>query len=241
MESQIYHFATLSLVDAELDEFQDEYGDLPERVKTIKRRLAELKSILSESESILQNIKDFSIKSKTTLVDLKDKEEKLSKQQFLVRNNKEFDAITKEIEHIRGDHNKLVDELRIAGVKEENLLKTIEQQKLDVAEVQAELKEKAHELEAITSDQNDEVKGLYRKREEIIKDITEENIIVYDRIRGHHLDAVVGLRKNSCSGCYSSVPPQKIVEIRNNLNHLFTCEQCGRILYPEDMVVDSPL
>jgi predicted nucleic acid-binding Zn-ribbon protein len=239
MNSQIYCLALLSFVDNKLDELQEEYGDLPEKVKRMKSRVSELKAIAYETTSILDDLRKFTTKSKTTLVDLKAKEEKLAKQQFLVRNNKEFDAITREIETSRNEYNKIIDELRTVGMKEENLLATLEKQRADVNESEKELIESESELKEITSDQNEEVKSLIKKRNEIIKDITKENLTEYNRIRLHTYDAAVKIKRNSCSGCFSAVPAQKIVEVRNHQDQLFLCENCGRILYPEDYDVNE--
>jgi len=240
-KTQIYYFACLAYIDSLLDEYQEEFGDLPGKVKKLKHRVNELNTIVEETEIILKELRKFVKDSKGTIKDLKEKEEKLSKKQFLVRNNKEFDAITKEIEQTRANHNKLIDEIRIAGVKEENLIKTLEQQKSDAKEAEGELKAKANELEKISSEQNEEVKLLYKVKTKYFNKIKKENIKEYQRIRTHYHDAVVRIRKNSCSGCFSSVPPQKIVEIRNNLDSLFHCEQCGRILYPEEIMIDDSI
>jgi predicted nucleic acid-binding Zn-ribbon protein len=120
MQNQIHYLAALSYVDQKLDELSEEFGDLPDKVKASKRTVDELKAIVEETESILNNVRQFTSNSKVTLQELREKEEQLSKQQFLVRNNKEFDAITKEIEHVRHEHTRLIDELRTVGIKEEN-------------------------------------------------------------------------------------------------------------------------
>jgi predicted nucleic acid-binding Zn-ribbon protein len=240
-KTQIYNFACLAYIDAILDDYQEEFGDLPSKVKQLKHRVNELNAIVEETETILKELRKFVKDSKITIKDLKDKEEKLAKKQFLVRNNKEFDAITKEIEQSKLDHNRLIDEIRIAGVKEENLLKTLEDQRIEAKSAEVELKDRAEELERISSDQNEEVKLLYKVRTKYFDAIKKNNIKDYQRIRTHYHDAVVRVRKNSCSGCFSAVPAQKIVEIRNNLDTLFTCEQCGRILYPEEIEVDDAI
>jgi len=240
-KTQIYNFACLAYIDAILDDYQEEFGDLPLKVKQLKHRVNELNSIVEETETILKELRKFVKDSKLTIKELKDREEKLAKKQFLVRNNKEFDAITKEIEQSRIDHNRLIDEIRIAGVKEENLIKTLEDQKKEAKDAEAELKERAEELERISSDQNEEVKVLYKVRTKYFDAIKKVNIKDYQRIRTHYHDAVVRIRKNSCSGCFSAIPAQKIVEIRNSLDTLFHCEQCGRILYPDEIEIDDSI
>jgi uncharacterized protein len=237
MNHQINYLASLSFVDRRLDELQEDYGDLPVIVRGKENKVKSLKALVDETTSILQEIKQFCSTSKITLIELKNKEEKLSKQQFLVRNNKEFDAITKEIAHIREEHSRLTDQLRTEGVKEENLMGILAGQQKDLAEADKELAEITVEMEFVASDQNAELKDLLDKRNGIVEYLSKASLLQYDRIRHFHKDAVVKIIRNSCSGCFSSIPPQKIVEIRNDLDNLYCCESCGRILYPEDMTV----
>lgn len=241
MENQLLYLASLSKIDQKLDELNDEYGDLPQKVKEQKAKVNELNKLVEETKQILEDVKNFIINSRITLNELKDKEEKLSKQQFKVRNNKEFDAISKEIEHSRTEFSRITTELRTVNVKEENLLLTLEQQVKDLNEAQAELDELLEEEKEISSNQNDELNELSKLKKSIKSKISKKNLEEYKRIRLLHKDAVVLIKKNSCSGCYSNVPPQKIVEIRNNLDHLFYCEHCGRILYPEEIKIDKKI
>ncbi len=239
METQIHLLTALSFIDGQLDELEEEFGDLPDKVKKIETKLNKQKKLVDETKRILDDVRKFTSDSKTALIDLKDKEEKLTKKQFNVRNNKEFDAITKEIEHVKNEHSRILDELRTVGVKEENLKHMLETQKKDADETKAELKETQQEFEDIASDTNDEVKTLREKREEIYNQINKKFIEEYDRIRTLMKDAVVTVKRNSCSGCFNSVPPQMIVEIRNNLDTAFHCEACGRILSPEEVSVSE--
>ncbi|MCK5741823.1 MAG: hypothetical protein KAH48_06360 [Chlorobi bacterium] len=239
MQSRIFKFAALAQVDEMLDEFQEEFGDLPEKLDSMRLRVSELQAILDETESITADVKSFISSSKITLIEMKDREEKLAKQQFLVRNNKEFDAITKEIDDLREAHNKLIDELRGSGVKLENLAAILIEQKKDVEVSTAALVEKEKEFDNINSGQNAEVQSLFKLREDRSTVLETEDMKVYNRIRSYHKDAAVQVRKNSCSGCYSAIPPQIIVEIRTRLEDVYTCEQCGRVLYPEELELEE--
>jgi predicted nucleic acid-binding Zn-ribbon protein len=239
MQSQIEYLARLGFVDLRLDEFEDEFGDLPEQLREVEQRYKKHKAMVHETEGILNDVRKFIVTSKDTLLQLKDKEEKLSKQQFLVRNNKEFDAITKEIEHTRNEYNLLTGEMRKIGVKEENLNLLLVEQKKVAEESEKEYKLKQEEFTDITSGQNLDVKKYRKIRDGIKKEIQNGFYDEYQRIRNFHKDAVVQLRKNSCSGCFSAIPPQKIVLMRNNLNTIYFCENCGRILCPEEVGIDE--
>lgn len=235
MEFQIFKLAELASIDQKLDELQEEYGDLPEKVKEANEAMVKRKALVDETHSIINNIRKFCSSTKITLVELKEKEENLSKKQFQVRNNKEFDAITKEIANLKKEHEKLSDQLRTEGVKEENLKRILTVQEADLFEAESNFKDISKEFELISSDQNSELNELHKSRVKSLVGIEKHNLDEYERIRRFHKDSAVRIRKNSCTGCYSSIPPQKIVEIRNNLDHLYFCENCGRILIPEEL------
>eukprot|EP01107_Rhizomastix_libera_P010913 TRINITY_DN28249_c0_g1_i1.p1 TRINITY_DN28249_c0_g1~~TRINITY_DN28249_c0_g1_i1.p1 ORF type:complete len:250 (-),score=39.82 TRINITY_DN28249_c0_g1_i1:21-770(-) len=241
MIEKIKYIAALSFIDAELDEMQEEYGDLPARVKDKEDRFKECGRIVDETENILTEIKNFVSTAKVTLVELKEREDELTKQQFLVRNNKEFDAITKEIEHLKNEHEKLSARMRTEGVKEENILRILKDQIKDKEESEKDLEKINKEFEIISAEQSDDVKNFNRARKKIYLKLDTEFLNDYDRVRSFHKDAAVQMRKNSCAGCFSSVPSQKIVELRNNLNKMYTCENCGRILIPDEMEISEQL
>ncbi len=239
MKYPLQYLVALSLVDRRQDDLEDEFGDLPERIKKQKEKYQELDSYVKETQKVLEEVREFIVKSKKALEELKAREEKLSKQQFLVRNNKEFDAITREIEFARSEYNRISQELQQTNIKEENLVNVLEQQKKEVDEVWKELQDLERDYELIATNQNEELNEIRAAREKIIEKLDKHNLEIYQRIRGTHKDAIVKVKKNSCTGCFSHIPPQKIVEIRNNLDKLYTCENCGRILYPEDLEIDS--
>ncbi|MGE5480730.1 MAG: zinc ribbon domain-containing protein [Chloroflexota bacterium] len=239
MESQVRYLSLLALIDLRLDELAEDLGDLPATVRTLEDKLKNQKKMVDETKAILEEIKQFCANAKVTLVELKDREEKLAKQQFMVRNNKEFDAISKEIETIKQEHESLSSRLRTEGIKEDNLKRILEDQQVEYIKAENAFDIKIKEMNELTGDQNEEVAELHKKRERVIKFIKPEYFVDYNRIRTMHRDASVTIRKNSCTGCFSAVPAQKIVEIRNNIDSLFHCEHCGRILTPEEISVDE--
>lgn len=239
MNYQLQYLIALSIVDRRQDDLVEEFGDLPERISRMKEKHNELVTYYKETQKILDEVKDFILKTRKKLEEDKSREEKLSEQQFLVRNNKEFDAITREIEFLREEFARLTEELRQANLKEENLLNTLEIQKKEAEEARKELEELEHDYELIATNQNEELNEIKEARAKILKYIDPHILDMYNKIRFMHKDAIVKVKRNSCTGCYSNIPPQRIVEIRNNLDKIYTCENCGRILYPEDIEIDS--
>lgn len=239
MNSEIYKIGVLAEIDSRIDELQDEFGDLPHELDLKRMFKQQAEDTVIETEKIIHDIKDFCTKAKATLVELKEREDQLMQQQFNVRNNKEFDAITSEIAHIKREHSKLSEQFRTEGLKLENLSRILEKQKTDLAESIKELNEKQKELIEISSEQDDEMKGLYAKREKIMALIRHDYATEYNRIRTMHKDTAVAIHANSCAGCFNSLTKQLVVDVRNNLNVFHYCENCGRILLPEDFSVDE--
>lgn len=241
MTSKIQLIAGLSYIDSELSYLQEEFGDLPEQVQEKKDNAERLQALVDETEGILKDIRDFVATAKVTLVELKEKEDALTKQQFMSRNNKEFDAVTKEVEHLKQEHEKLSTRMRTEGVKEENILRILEDQKKECKIAQEEYEKINTEYESISVEQNDEVKNLTNKRKLIVSSLPADVYTEYNRIKQFHGDVAVQVKKNSCTGCYSAVPSQKIVELRNNFDKVYFCENCGRILIPEEVQLDESL
>jgi predicted nucleic acid-binding Zn-ribbon protein len=238
MEQQITLLAKLAAVDAQLDELHDELGDLPAEVKKHELIVRERTVGVEQTQAALRDLEEQRGKAHVSLQELTDKEQRLTEQQFQVKNNREFDAITHELEHIRQQRTVFDEVLRTSGVREENLQATLAQQQASLAEAVAVLKEKEAELEALSGDQNEELRSYIALRLRLIAELDDNLEAEYERIRTFHREAAVPLRRSSCSGCYSAIPSQRVMEMKYNRDKLYTCESCGRILFPEDLTVD---
>lgn len=238
MEEQLQLLAQLAAVDAELDELHDELGDLPAEVKKIEKVVRAKQDAVDITKAAIDELNQLRSTAHVTMQESHDKEQKLAQQQFKVKNNREFDAITKEIEHLKQERTDLDERLRTAGVTEENLTSTLQQQQAELDEVHAKLVDKEKALEVLSGDQNEDLKKYIALRLKIIAKLDDTLEAEYERIRTFHSEAAVALRKNSCSGCYSAIPSQRIMEMKYQRDKLYTCENCGRILFTEDVAVD---
>lgn len=233
MSSLSAAISDLSAIDIILDELNEDLGDLPQQVASAEDGFRERTLNIEATENTLKELEHFKSNSHIRLQEIKDKEDILAAQQFNVRNNREFDAITHEIEALRSERTKIFDEQRTVGVKEENLRSMIAEQQSELDEAKELLNDKEHQLSAITLGHNDEILSQTRQRISIISSMPIQATADYERIRTFHKDSAVKIRKNSCSGCFNAVPPQKIVEMRNKPDQMFLCEHCGRILISE--------
>jgi predicted nucleic acid-binding Zn-ribbon protein len=238
MEEQLQLLAQLAAVDAELDELHDELGDLPAEVKKIEKVVRARQDAVDVTQAAIDELNQLRSTAHVTVQESHDKEQKLAQQQFQVKNNREFDAITKEIEHLKQQRADLDERLRTAGVTEENLTATLQQQQAELDEVHARLVDKEKALEVLSGDQNEDLKKFIALRLKIIAKLDDSLEAEYERIRTFHSEAAVAVRRNSCSGCYSAIPSQRIMEMKYQRDKLYTCENCGRVLFNEDVAVD---
>jgi predicted nucleic acid-binding Zn-ribbon protein len=235
MEQQIQLLAQLAAVDEQLDELHDELGDLPQEVKKLETLVKERLMEVETTNQALADLDHLRATAHVTMQESQDKEQRLSKQQFQVKNNREFDAITKEIEHLKHERATLEERLRTAGVREENLRQTLAQQDTLLAEAKEKLTDKERELAELSGDHNDEMRKYIDVRLKLIAKLDDSLEVEYERIRKFHSNAAVAIRRNSCSGCYSAIPSQRIMEMKYQRDKMYTCENCGRILFTDDV------
>lgn len=235
MNEQIILLAQLAAIDANLDELHDELGDLPQDVKSLEQIVRQKSELTHSTKSQLDELEHLKSNSHIMMQELHDKEVRLSEQQFQVKNNREFDAITKEIEHVKMERAALDENLRTFAVKHENLSVQLGNQQLELETARENLTEKEQELELLTGDHNEELKKFIDHRLKIIAKLDDTIEAEYERIRTFHREAAVSIKRNSCSGCFSAIPSQRIMEMKYNRDKMYTCENCGRILYTEDV------
>ena len=234
MEETLRLLYLLQKVDSNLDDVEELKGDLPETVRDLKKKIAEL----TEKADAKQKLIDEFVASRNTADnDIKDFEEKLKKykeQQYQVRNNKEYDAITKEIDFAEETVKTLTkqfedfeNQMSIAKSEQEEYQNTLN-------ELNETLKEHADELAVVSKETEDEELKYNHEREKIVARLNKDIIGRYDKIRSGRGKAVSTIRKQSCSGCGNRVPPQHIMEIRRN-DKIYLCQHCGRIIVSDEL------
>jgi predicted nucleic acid-binding Zn-ribbon protein len=233
MDKQLDLLARLSEIDVELFEMQEELGELPAEVRYLEQLVREQLEKKTKTETLINEIVTFRSNAHVTLQEINDKEVHLSEQQSAVRNNKEYDAMTKEIASFKDQRDSIQNELRTSVMKEENLRNILAEQEEDYKNMMLDLVDKEKELKELFGDQNEDVSKLEKERASLVKQTETDILAAYERVRTFHHDAAVFLKRGSCSGCFRSVPPQVIVEIRKKLQ-IYMCEGCGRILLPEE-------
>lgn len=220
----------LQLIDDQLDELEELRGDLPIAVNELKSQIKALENQVEakEEEKALSLEKR---KQNDEDVDrLKSNLKKFKAQLYQVRNNKEYDALTKEIDHAEEQISKLDAETAALEDSIEKLKAEIKEIQPQIDKLAIDLKEKEAELKQIIKANEREEAKLKDKREKVVLRVKKPDYNTYTRVRkALGGKAVATINRAACSGCHNVVPPQRQIEIKSN-KRIFACESCGRIL-----------
>ena len=241
IEQRLKTLYELQSIDDQLDQLEELRGDLPLTVNDLTGRIKEKQDQIDNMEKEKKESIEKRKSNESEIEKLNENLKKFKAQLYKVRNNKEYDALTKEIDHSEETIEKLETENITLEELMEKLKVQIEELKPSVDELNNELKEKETELKKIIkANERDEVK-LREEREKIAAKIKRNDLNTYMRIRkAKGGKAVVTVERSACSGCHNVVPPQRQIEIRQS-KRLYNCESCGRILVAADIAeeVDS--
>ena len=220
----------LQTIDSQLDEIRRVRGDLPEEVRDLEDEIAGYEVRVNKFDEEIQTINDNISARKQAIKDSENLIRKYEDQQTNVRNNREYDAITKEIELQRL-------EIQISEKKIKEGYYQIEQKNNEIAGTKQKLEErrkdlnsKNGELQVIVSESEEEERALMQEREEAVKSIEDRLLTAYSRIRQNVRNglAVVTVKRDACGGCFNTVPPQRQSDIASH-KKIIVCEHCGRI------------
>jgi predicted nucleic acid-binding Zn-ribbon protein len=226
----------LQSIDTKLDQLKKLRGDLPDEVQDLEDEIEGYKTRLSRFEDQLKDLEEGIKKNKEGVKEAEKLIKKYAEQQKNVRNNREYDAITKEME---------LQELEIQICeKRSKEAKDVIQAKMDeiektntlITERGDHLMNKKKELDDILNESQEEEKKLLSEREKAGSKIEEKLLKYYERLRGSLTNglAVVRVVRGAAEGCNIVIPPQKIAEIREK-KKIVIDEHSGRILADVDM------
>jgi len=240
VEEKLRALYDLQLVDSRIDEIRNVRGELPLEVEDLEDEVAGLNTRIQKLEGDLDFI-DTDIKNKKVLIeDSKAAIKKYTEQQKNVRNNREFNALSKEIEF-----QELEIELAEKNIKEyraqiEQKKQVIDQTKERLTDREKHLAHKKGELDAILAETKKEEELLVKKSNDLENLIEKRLISAYKRIRVNVKNglAIVPVERGASGGSYFTIPPQVIVEISSR-RKIITDEHSGRILVDEELAKEE--
>lgn len=236
MENKLLQLYTLQLIDTNLDELEEMKGSLPHEVRKLEARHAELLAKIHDLDRTMRDAFSQRENADNEILSLKEKSGKYKSQQLQVRNNKEYDALTREIDHATETAARLEKEMAALEIKATVARTGIETEKKELEDLEVVLAEKRKDLAEVSKSTEDEERKYQHEREKALVRISKADLEVYERIRkARKGKAVVPVKRGSCGGCFNKVPPQELLELRQN-KKIYTCEHCGRIIVSDTIV-----
>ena len=235
MQEKILALYELQKIDSQIDEINKVKGELPLEVQDLEDELAGLQTRIENINGEMEEFNTLTKQRKREIDQAKIQISHYKEQQNNVRNNREYDAITKEIEYQELEIELAEKRLKeyAAGIK--NKKAQLESAEAVVADRGQDLAAKKAELESIEAETADQVAALQAKAEKAKVKIDERLLVAYNRIRKSVRNglAVVSVKRDACGGCFNRIPPQRQVDVRQG-KKLIVCEYCGRILVAGD-------
>jgi uncharacterized protein len=237
VEDKLRALYQLQWVDSEMDKIRTLRGELPLEVQDLEDEIIGLETRLSklgveadELEKMIANRKNEILESEALI-------KKYKEQQEQVRNNREFDALSKEIEYQELEIQLSEKKIREFTGEFEAKKEVIETSKSKINERKSDLQEKEKELDAIVAETQRDEDVMLKKAKKVEDTIEERLIIAYKKIRKNARNsvAVAPIMRDACGGCFNKIPPQRHLDVRSR-RKIIVCEYCGRILVDSDMV-----
>lgn len=223
----------LQTIDSQIDKIRTVRGELPLEVQDLEDEIVGLNTRAEKIAEELKELEALGTAHKNTIIEANAAIKKYTEQQKNVRNNREYESLSKEIEF-----QTLEIELSEKRIKENNFAIDSKKEILDEAQAklasrQGDLEAKKGELDEIIAETEKDEQTLIKKSNASRENIDDRLLFAYDKLRSNAKNglAVVQIVRNSCGGCFNSIPPQRQMEIEMR-KKITICEHCGRILVP---------
>lgn len=240
VEEKLAALLNLQKVESKLDAIAILKGELPIEVRDLEDEIQGLHSRETRIEEEINGINEFIEQKKQTIAQSQELIKKYEKQSDNVKNNREYEAINKELEmqtlevklaerHIKDANEEVADKARALDIVKKN-----------IANKEANLKVKKSELDKIIAETEKEEKEFAALSDKARASVDPRLLTSFDRIRKNFRNglAVVPVVRDACGGCFNAIPPQRQSEIRQH-KKIIVCENCGRVLVDEDMNTEN--
>lgn len=231
VEEKLRALYDLQLIDSRIDEIRNVRGELPLEVEDLEDEVAGLSTRLEKLKSDLESIEEQIKEKKNAIEGHKESIKKYTKQQESVRNNREFNSLTKEVEFQELEIQLAEKHIKEMKASIEHKKEVISQSKEKLEAKSSHLKHKKSELDAIMSETEKEENFLSEKSAEFQGQIEDRLLVAYNRIRSSVRNglAVVSIERGASAGSFFTIPPQTQMEIASR-KKVITDEHSGRIL-----------
>ena len=231
--------SNLQRIDSEIDRLLTVRGELPlevedleDEISGLQTRINKLTDELNEIETEISDRKNAQKDAQAAILGYKEKQNN-------VRNNREFESLSKEIEYQELEIQLHEKKSKEAKYRAEQKKEVLDEAIAKVDKRKEDLVAKKSELDAIVAETEKDEEKLRKQSEKAKKKIDDHLQTAYDRLRENAKNglAVVPVDRNSCGGCFNRIPPQRQLDIVQK-KKIIVCEHCGRILVPAENFED---
>ena len=237
VERKLIELYTLQQIDSKIDKIRIIRGELPLEVQDLEDEIAGMETRIAKFNEELEKYSNDIVEYKNKIKEATSLIKKYEEQQNNVRNNREYESLTKEIEYQSLDIQLCEKRINDATKKSEMLKISFNETNTRLEERKGDLELKKNELSSIVEETEKEEQELMVRSQESEQLIEERLLTAYKRIRKNARNglAVVKIERDACGGCYNKIPPQHQLDIRMH-KKIIVCEYCGRILIDQDIV-----
>ena len=231
MEQKLRTLYRIQQTDTKIDKIYLLRGELPLEVQDLEDEIAGLNTRIANTKAEIKEIEKVNADHKHVIEESKHLIAKYDAQRDNVKNNREYESITKEIEYQDLEQQVAAKKIRENEALISEKKAVIEEAQQTLSHREADLVEKKKELDTIVEETAKEEEALLKERENLVGQIDERMMVAYTKVRAnaHNKLAVVTVTRDACGGCFNKIPPQRRLDIEES-KKIIVCEYCGRIL-----------
>jgi predicted nucleic acid-binding Zn-ribbon protein len=221
----------LQEIDNKLDQLTNSKVHLPGEIESLKRQVQELEETIAEGEAKLAELEKERRLEELGLEEAQDELNKYQQQLYKIKTNREYDAIQAEIDTQKAKISEREESILNVMTTSEELTETLQERREELTQLKTQNAAQWEQLEKELGSIEDKMAQEKDHRKNVTVRLDKRVLATYERIRmGKNGLAIVAIRKRACGGCFTTLPPQTIQEVRQT-NMILTCENCGRILF----------
>jgi len=234
VEQKLKALYELQTLHTKIDKIRQIRGELPMEVADLEDEVAGLETRIQKIKGELDDTEDSIVSRKNMIKEAQNLIKKYETQLKDVKNNREYDALTKEVEIQNLEIQVCEKKIREYGFDIASKTEIYEKALADLESRKKDLEIKRGELQTITAETEKDEEALTVRSKSAEQSIEERLLTAYNRLRKNANNglAVVTIDRDSCSGCFNQIPPQRQLDIRQR-KKIIVCEHCGRILVDE--------
>lgn len=236
VESKLQTLYQLQTTLSAIDEKRALRGELPLEVQDLEDEIAGLKTRVEHIEGDINDFQQAVAQKQGEIKEAEESVERYKKQLDEVRNNREYDTLTKEIEFQSLEIELCNKKIKEANAKVEDKKRELIRTNDLINDRQQALEEKKNELDEIMQETREEEQALKAKAEDLETKIEPRLLSSFKRIRKNARNGlgIVYVQRDACGGCFNKIPPQRQLDIKMH-KKIIVCEYCGRIMIDPEL------